>query len=331
MSGLPRRVIVTTVPFGTIDPRPLELLQQAGIECVINPLGRKLRAEEVGDVIRGFPVVVAGTEIIDAATIRSCPDLRAICRVGIGLDGVDLLAARRQSVAVSYTPDGPSAAVGELTVGLILDLLRGIGRADRSLRGGVWTRVTGRRIATSVVGIVGMGRIGKRVARHLRNGFPGVRILANDIAPDSEARALDVEWVEKEEIWRRCDVITLHVPLGRDTVGMISAKQIEMMRPDAVLVNTARGGIINEADLAHTLAQGRIAGAAIDVFVDEPYGGPLVQHDNAVLTCHMGSMTADCRVRMELEAVMEAIRFLDGQPLASPVPEGEYEARSEAQ
>jgi len=325
MRSLPRRVLVTTVPFGTIDPTPLQLLKAAKIECVINPLGRKLKASEVGDMIRDFPVIIAGTEIISAEAMESAAGLKAICRVGIGLDGIDLMAARRLGVSLSYTPNGPSAAVSELTIGHMISLLRGVAEADRGLRAGQWQRVTGRRLGCSVVGVVGVGRIGKRVIRHLQGGFPGVRILANDIKPDAEALAIPgVEWVEKEMIWRDCDVITLHVPLTAQTYGLVGAKEFAAMRPEAVLINTARGGIANEVALADALRSGQIARAAIDVFVEEPYVGELIEFDRALLTCHMGSMTVDCRVRMEVEATEEAIRFLDGVALANPVPEDEY-------
>jgi D-3-phosphoglycerate dehydrogenase len=318
----PLRAIVTTVPFGAIDPTPLRLLREAGVELVINPLNRKLKASEVRDVIRGFPVVIAGTETISAETMAACPELKAICRVGIGLDSVDLMAARRLGISVSYTPDGPSPAVAELTIGLIIDLLRGIGIADRGLRQGLWNRFTGSRIANSTVGVVGVGRIGKRVIRHLQGGFPGIRILAHDHRRDP---TLDgITWVDKETLLRESDVVTLHIPLGVETLNWCGAGELAQMKPTAVLVNTARGGIVNEAALAAALRGGVIRAAAMDVFCEEPYKGELAELENILLTCHMGSMTADCRARMEIEATEEAIRFLTGQPLRSPVPEEEY-------
>lgn len=317
-----KRVLVTTVPFGTIDDTPLRLLAEAGVELVINPLGRKLKETEVAEALRGFSVVIAGTETINAQAMEANPQLKAICRVGIGLDSVDLVAARRLGIAVSYTPDGPSPAVAELTIGLIVDLLRGVGPADRGLRQGQWTRHTGRRIATSTVGVLGVGRIGRRVIRHLQGGFAGVTILANDIRPDP---TLDgIEWVDKETLYRRADVITLHLPLAADTRNLITARQLAQMRPGAILINTARGGIVDEDDLTRALQSGPLAAAAVDVFCEEPYRGLLAGLENALLTCHMGSMTADCRVRMEVEAVREAVRFLSGQPFATPVPDEEY-------
>lgn len=320
--SLPMKALVTTVPFGTIDDTPLRLMAEAGVELVINPLGRKLKETEVAEALRGFPVVIAGTEVINAQAMQDNPQLKAICRVGIGLDSVDLQAARRFGIAVSYTPDGPSPAVAELTVGLIIDLLRGVGPADRGLRRGQWNRHTGRRIAGSTIGVIGVGRIGRRVIRHLQGGFVGVRILANDVIPDPTLDA--VEWVDKNTLYRQSDVITLHLPLAADTRNLITVRELSVMKPGAVLINTARGGIVNEADLAEVLRRGPLSAAAVDVFCEEPYQGELAGLENALLTCHMGSMTSDCRVRMEVEATREAIRFLQGLPFTSPVPDAEY-------
>ncbi|HUC60475.1 MAG TPA: phosphoglycerate dehydrogenase [Alphaproteobacteria bacterium] len=322
MTAFPKRAAVTTAPFGALDPAPLELAAAAGVALTLNPYGRRLQAHEVAGFLKDHPVVIAGTEPLNEAVMDACPGLKAICRVGVGLDSVDLSAARRRGIAVSYTPDAPSTAVAELAVGLILDLLRGVAPADRALRQGEWTRTTGARIARSTVGVLGVGRIGRRVIHHLLGGFPGVRVLAHDLNPDL---SLDgVEWVDKETIYRTADVVTVHLPLTAATKDLIGARELAAMRPSAVLVNTARGGIVNERDLAAALAQGVIQAAAIDVFEHEPYKGPLAQSPRTLLTCHMGSMTADCRAQMETEAMREAIRFLAGEPFASPVPDEEY-------
>jgi D-3-phosphoglycerate dehydrogenase len=321
------RVLVTTVPFGEASREPIDLLQAARIEYLLNPLGRRLKPDEVAQLIsQGFDVVIAGTETIDADALRGAPGLKLIARVGIGLDSIDLVAARSFNIAVTYTPDGPSTAVAELAIALMLDRLRNVSGADRGLRAGHWNRFMGRRLSTCTVGIVGVGRIGKNVIRHLARGFPGVKILANDTAPDLEfGRQFGVEWVEKEQIYRWSDIVTLHIPLTPETKGLIGAHELGLMSREAVLINTARGGIVSEDELALALNERKIAGAAVDVFSDEPYSGPLAEIDNCVLTCHMGSMSRDCRTKMEMEATKEAVRFLEGLPPLSPAPESEYE------
>jgi D-3-phosphoglycerate dehydrogenase len=319
-----RRVLITTVPFG-VERRPLELLESEGIEYVINPIGRRLKEDELAAMAADFGVIIAGTEPITAAVMDAAPHLRLISRVGIGLDSVDLAAARARDILVSYTPEAPSPAVAELAVGLMLALLRDIPGADRVMRDGVWRRTMGRRLANMTVGIIGVGRIGKRVIRHLSGGFPGVGILANDLEPDLGFGArYGVEWADKDAIYRSADIVSLHLPLTAHTCALITAREIGLMKAGALLVNTSRGNMINEKDLAAALRAGRIAGAAIDVFEREPYSGELATIDRCVLTCHMGSMSEDCRARMELEATEEAIRFLRGETLLHVVPDSEY-------
>src|SRR5712691_1147475 len=318
-----RRVLITTIPFGEVDRRPLDLLESAGIDYVINPIGRRLRTEELADMIGDVDVLIAGTEPITAAVMDRANRLRLISRVGIGLDSVDLPAARERDILVSYTPDAPAPAVAEMTMGMILSLLRSLAQADRAMRGGVWHRIVGRRLSESTVGVIGVGRVGKRLIRHLQGFAPG--ILANDLVPDHEfGIAHRVEWVEKETIYRETDIITLHLPLTPLTRNLITRRELDMMKPDAVFINTSRGGMVNEHDLAQALKQGRLAGAALDVFGQEPYSGELVTIENCLLTCHMGSMAKDCRAQMELEATEEAVRFFKGEPLRLLVPEDEY-------
>ncbi|MBL4700863.1 MAG: phosphoglycerate dehydrogenase [Phycisphaeraceae bacterium] len=317
------QVVVTTIPFGAVNPKPLQALEQAGLKYEINPLGRKLRPEEVASVIGDADIIIAGTEPITAKVMEACQNLKAICRVGIGLDSVDLIAARKRGIAVSFTPDGPSPAVAELTIGLMIDLLREVTKADRNVRAGTWIRKAGRRLSECTVGIIGCGRIGGGVIRHLSGGFPGVKILANDLKENSEFDNI-VTWADKERIYAECDVISLHVPLTPETKNLVGSAEFSCFKKNAVLLNTARGGVVNEAELAIALRSGQLATAAIDAFEDEPYEGELCNLENTVLTCHLGSMTEDCRANMEIEATEDAIRFAQGMAFASPVPEDEY-------
>jgi D-3-phosphoglycerate dehydrogenase len=320
-----RRVLITTVPFGEADRAALDLLEADGIEYVINPIGRRLREDELIELIQGFGIVIAGTEPITEKVIASAPHLGLIARVGIGLDNVHLPSARDRGIQVTYTPDAPSAAVAELTIGQMISLLRGLSLADRNMHNGIWHRTMGARLSQVTVGLIGLGRVGRLVARHLSGGFSGVRILANDIAPDLDfGRAHQIEWLEKEQIYREADIISLHLPLTPLTRNLITMREIEMMKKNVLLINTSRGNMINERDLVLSLRAGRIAGAAIDVFEREPYTGELGILENCLLTSHMGSMSQDCRARMEIEATQEAVRFLRGEPLKGIVPESEY-------
>jgi D-3-phosphoglycerate dehydrogenase / 2-oxoglutarate reductase len=319
------KVLITTVPFADRNRLPLELLEGAGIDYVINPLGRKLKEPELAELVSDVDVLIAGTELISDMVMGCGRRLKLISRVGVGLDGVDLVSAERRGIAVSYTPEAPAPAVAELTVGLMLSLLRGVHVANAQMHRGEWQRHFGRRIPEVTIGIIGTGRIGGRVLRRLA-AFGTPRVLVNDLVPDpSVAPALKLEWVDKEDLYRHADVISFHVPMTPLTRNMVRREQLEQMKPDALLINTARGGIINEGDLADVLAAGHLGGAAIDVFEHEPYIGPLAGFDRCLLTSHMGSMSVDCRTRMEIEATEEAVRFLTGRPLAAAVPATEYE------
>ena len=317
------RVLITTVPFGEVDPISLRLLDDAGLDYVINPIGRRLTEAELVDLVRGFDCLIAGTEPITERVMAAAPRLRLISRVGVGLDNVDLTAARARGVTVAYTPEGPADAVAELTIGLTLSLLRGVHLANRAIREGVWQRIQGRRLAKATVGVVGVGRIGRRVVR-LLSAFGGP-VLVNDVVPVGLEET--VRWVDKTTLYREADVVTLHVPLTAQTRNLIRDAELAVMGPGTFLVNTCRGGVVDEAALARALREGALAGAAVDTFADEPYHGELVGIETCVITPHMGSMSADCRLAMETGATRNVLAFLAGDPLDEPVPEAEYEMR----
>ncbi len=325
-----KKILVTTVPFAERDKSPLDRIKNAGITCLINPIGRRLKEDELIDLIGDVDVLIAGTEPITNKIMSKAPRLKLISRVGVGLDGVDLLAARQRGIQVSYTPDAPAPAVAELTLGLMLALMRFTHLANADMHSGIWKRHFGLRACDVTLGLIGCGRIGGRLIRLLGPlGFK--RILVNDTDPTIDlGRELNVEKAEKIDLFRNSDLISVHVPLSKQTFNMIDRPEMLQMRAGAMLVNTARGGIINEQALADFLTEGRLSGAAIDVFEEEPYAGPLAKIKNCLLTAHMGSMSVDCRTRMEVEATEEAVRFLTGQKLLGIVPEAEYELRKQA-
>tara|TARA_B100001123_G_C15341298_1_gene1035042 strand:- start:3866 stop:4852 length:987 start_codon:yes stop_codon:yes gene_type:complete len=321
------RALITTVPFGKVDPVSLQTLDEAGIEYVINPIGRRLTEEELISLIPGFDILIAGTEPITERVMKAGGELKLISRVGVGLDNVDLLAARSLGIAVAYTPEGPADAVAELTIGLSLSLLRGVHLANAAIRQGVWNRFQGQRLGSVSVGVVGVGRIGRRVIRLFR-AF-GAEIYANDLV----TAELDepVQWVDKPTLFKEVDLVTLHVPLTQRTRNLVDSEQLASMKPGAFLINTCRGGVVNEAALVTALRAGQIAGAAIDTFVNEPYHGDLVNVETCLITTHMGSMAADCRVSMECGAALNAVAFLSGKPCNELVPNSEYELRRSEQ
>ena len=321
------KVLITTVPFADKNKLPIELLKKENISYFINPLGRKLKENELADMVDDFDVIIAGTEPITEKVMMRASKLKLISRVGIGLDSVDLLAAERLGIQVSYTPDAPAPAVAELSVGIMLTLLRYAHIANSRMHQGLWNRYFGRRLSKVTVGIIGAGRIGRGVIDLLAS-FKPCKILVNDI--NSEIKFTSMPWVEhtsKETIYQEADLISLHVPLTSETKNMICYDDLKRMKKDALIINTSRGGIINELDLVKALNEDHLAGAAIDVFEQEPYNGELQNIERCILTSHMGSMSVDCRSLMEIEATEEAVRFLTGHPLIGRVPAEEYDVQ----
>jgi D-3-phosphoglycerate dehydrogenase / 2-oxoglutarate reductase len=323
-------VLITTVPFGAKNREPLDLLKQAGATYVINPLNKKLTEDELCTLVADAEIIIAGTEPITEKVMSSAPNLKLISRVGIGLDNVDLLAAEKKNILVSYTPDAPAPAVAELTIGLMLSTLRATHVSNARMHAGNWHRHFGRRLSENTIGIIGAGRIGSKVLKHLQ-GFGNPKILLNDLNPITQiSDSFEVEWVEKEEIYREADIISLHVPLTGLTKSMMSKVELLKMKQDAILINTARGGIVNESDLYEVLQEGHLSGVAVDVFEQEPYQGPLMEIERCLLTSHMGSMSVDCRAQMEIEATEEAVRFIANEPLKNTVPKEEIESQRES-
>ena len=326
------RVIITTAPFAEKNKFPFEMLNESGISFTLNQFGRKLTEAELISMVNNAEAIIAGTEPITEKVLQKAPKLRHISRVGVGLDNVDLIAAKKRGIIVSYTPEAPAPAVAELTIGLMIALLRKTDQANLLMHQGRWERFMGRRISEVTLGLIGVGRIGGRVLRRLR-GFGTPKVLVNDLLADqSLSKAipeLKLEWVSKEVIFQQADLISLHLPLTSKTKGMVGPKEFAAMKPDALLINTSRGGVVDEEALFQALKADKIGGAAIDVFEKEPYDGPLKELPNCLLTSHMGSMSQDCRTRMEIEATEEAIRFLLNKPLLSPVPQEEYDLQKE--
>ena len=318
------KVLVSTVPFGEVGRRPIEMLEEAGLDWEMNPLGRRPTEAELAELIEGFEVIISGLESITEDVMDRAPGLRFISRATVGLETIDLNAARERGISIAHTPGANSQAVAELTVHHLLSLLRHVAQVDGALRRGEWDQLMGRELSEITVGVLGVGRIGKRVIRHLSSFGP--KFMANDIAPDKTfGEKFEVQWAEKEEIFREADVVTLHLPATSSTFGLIGERELSMMKPGTLLINTARGVIVDEGALAAALRSGHLGGAAVDVFHEEPYKGELTQLPNCILTPHVGARTRVSRLQMELEAAENVICFLQGKPVPGLVPEDQYE------
>jgi len=313
------KLFVSTHPFSSTSSIPIQLIQENNIELSVNEHGRKITSEELANDIKDAEILVAGTEKITEEVLKNAPNLKLISRVGIGLDGIDFELCKKYGVRVAYTPDAPTMAVAELCVAMILDLARKVTYTNNNLKEtSNWNRYMGMLLYGKTVGILGMGRIGKSLV-HLLSSF-NVKFKVYDTKPDlAFGRLYNVDFVSKKELLNVSDIVSVNVPLKSDTINYIGRNELRQMQDHAILINSARGGIINESELYIALKDGLISAAAIDVFEIEPYEGNLKELDNCLLTCHMGASTINSRTDMEVQAIEEAIRYKNNQPLKNEV------------
>jgi D-3-phosphoglycerate dehydrogenase / 2-oxoglutarate reductase len=303
------KVLVSSRSFGVVKGS-VERLKNAGLEVILNTSGKKPTEDElISWVKQDVTGIIAGTEDITEKVMENGKSLRAISRYGVGMDNVDLGAAKKRGIKVCNTADAPTQAVAELTLSLMLDLCHKVSETDRRMHAGKWTQEMGRNLSGKKIGIVGLGRIGKRVIELLQPFRP--QIIAYDIYPDKEyASANNVRFMSLEGLLAECDIVSLHASLGDKSRYLLSEKELSSMKHEAFIVNTARGGLIDEQALIKALKERKIAGAALDVFGKEPYSGELANLENVILTPHIGSYTLETRSDMEKESVENLLSAL---------------------
>lgn len=292
-------IIISTSSFNVDDNPGIDRLRAAGLSIATNPFGRKLTEAEIGDLLTDSVVgLLAGVEPLTAQVLTNARRLTVVSRLGVGLDSVDQEAAAKRNISVFSTPDAPVDAVVEMTLGLMLATLRQIPAADRQVRAGDWPRLKGRLLKSRTVGILGLGRIGSRVAS-LCAAF-GAEVVAHDpIAADT---ASTVSRLELRDLLAQADIVSLHMPYSAATHHVINGESLAAMKPGAILINTARGNLVDEKALLEALQSGQLAGAGLDVFETEPYTGPLRDLSQVVLTPHLASSAIESRRQMECEA-----------------------------
>lgn len=297
------KIAITTTSFGEYDSSPLDLCKAKGFEVILNPYKRQIQTDELIELCRDAIGLIAGTELISEEILLKLKSVKVISRCGAGLDNVDLAAAQRLGVKVFNTPNAPTLAVAELTVGLILNLLRKINRMDNLLRAGNWEKIMGSLLYQKNVGIIGFGRIGRKVAELLKP-FDCQIAYADPFVKDG---LLGLRQLPLADLLKWADIVSLHVSTKNKLLG---EEEIRLMKETAWLVNVSRGGVVDEGALLLHLKEKKIAGAAIDVFENEPYEGALKELDNVVLTPHVGSYAKEARSRMEMEAVENMLEGL---------------------
>ena len=300
-------ILITTSSFGKQDSSLLQILLENGLSYKLNLYARKLTEPEVSELIEQHQPVgmIAGVEPLTRKVLEKAKTLKVISRAGIGMDSVALQAAKDLGIVVTNTPDAPTIPVAELTLGMILSLLRRIHISDASIRHGEWIRPMGNLLHGKTVGLIGCGRIGSYLAG-LLSSF-GCKILGCDPFVN---KSDNFSLIGLEKILSDADIISLHIPYSQENHHFINAERIQNMKKGSLLINAARGGLIDEDALYNALSSGYLGGAAMDCFEEEPYAGKLKDLDSVLLTAHIGSYAQEGRILMERQAVENLLREL---------------------
>jgi D-3-phosphoglycerate dehydrogenase len=324
---MPSKWIVcsTAVTFGRAK-EPVERLQAAGCEVRLNPYGRPLHKNELSEFARDADAIILGNDTLPASVIKKFKKLKIIARYGVGFDGVDIAEARDMGIEVTYAPAANREETADFTFGLILDLERHISQMIIDTRSGKWNKITGTSLYGKTIGIIGVGQIGTAVARRAM-GF-GMDILGYDIEQRNEPTVYGVVYTTLNDLLRRSDVITIHLPLDDSTKNLIGARELKLVKPGSILINTARAGIVRHGALDHALQTGKLAGFAIDVFSQEPpEHQPYYDYENVLVTPHVAGHTVEAARRMGNIVVDNILAVKDGVLPPDPVtPQHLYES-----
>lgn len=299
------KILITTSSFGKNDKKPLELMEEKGFEYIINPYGRKITEDELIQLIEQYKpdYLIAGTEKITSKALDCMkPYVKMISRCGIGMDGIDLDYAKKNNLPVTNTPDAPTISVAELTLGVILDLLRKISFADNSVKSGEFQKPMGNLLHKKTVGLLGCGRIATCLSKLL---IPFECTIIGYDPFISEHKTIKLK--SFDEVVQEADILSLHIPYTEENKYIINKNILSKMKPTAYLLNLSRGGLVEENDLLEALKSNVIAGAGLDCYEKEPYDGELTKFDNVILTSHIGSYAQEARLKQEIESVMNIV------------------------
>lgn len=309
-----RTVLVTARAFRDAPGEHWSILDRAGCQVKLSSYPGRLEEIALAEMIAECDGAIVGTEPITAGVMACAPRLRVLSRFGVGVDSVDLAAATDAGIVVTATAGANATAVAEMVIGFVLALARGIPRYDARTKRGDWRREVGVEIAGKTLGIVGLGRIGKEAS--LRARALGMQVVYSDpVRPAREEEAaLGVAHLALPDLLRESDFVSLHAPLAPETVRMIGASELALMRPSAYLINTARGELVDEAALSEALRKGGLAGAALDVRTVEPsQPDDLLCLDSVILTPHAGSQTQEAILNMSIAAARNVVSVLNGE------------------
>ena len=322
------RVLIAPQPLAALEGPFKELLRGVGFDMTYPPRPAQMTEDELLQALPGISATIAGSEPYTRRVLAASPALRVIARAGVGYDAVDLAAATEHGVAVAIAPGTNQDAVAEHTFAMILALAKRLVGQHNAVKAGGWPRQANLPVRGRTLGIVGLGRIGKAVA--VRGEAFGMRLLAYEPFPGADFVARHhVTLAPLEQLLREADFLTLHLPLTPESRQLINRRTLALVRPSCFLINTARGGLVYEADLVEGLRGGRLAGAALDVFEEEPprADNPLLALDNVVLTPHGAGVDVQSRDDMALSAAQAIVRLSCGEWPAEQIVNPEVRSR----
>ena len=304
-----KKIFVALSTFAEYGREPLWLLDRSGIGYSMNRLGRRLIREEIVDLGKGAAGIIAGVEPYDAPVLERLPELKCISRCGVGVDNIDLDLAQKRNIVIRNTPDVVVRPVVELTIAMIFDLMRKLSLHTCRMWRREWKKTAGNLLAGKTVGILGLGRIGRNVSETLVK--LDAKVIGTDIHPDNAwAEKNGVRVVSLNELLVKSDILSLHLSVLPQNPFVLGREEIALMKEGAWMVNVSRGNFVDETVLFDALKSGRLAGAAMDVFPEEPYTGPLCNLDNVIMTPHVATLTKESRMQMETEAVQNLLETL---------------------
>lgn len=293
------KIAVGASSFAASSEKAMNLLLDKGIEVIKNPYGRKLTTEETIQHLQDVDGLLAGLEPLNEEVFAHTPDLKAIARIGIGMDSVDIEAAKKHGIKVSNTPDAPTKAVAEMALAALLTMGHEIIPSNEDVHNGVWKKRIGFSLIGLNVAFIGYGRIGRQFAKHLKALGSNIIVYDPFLPELSEA--------DMETALKKADVVTIH---ASGNTEIITPDKFECMKDGVVLMNCSRGGLVNEDALYENLKNGKVSQFWGDVFWEEPYQGKLLECNNAILTPHISTYNSLCRESMETEAVSNILRDL---------------------
>lgn len=312
---MPYKVVVATRSFGTTSEEPWHVLAKGDCEPIVVDISQ-VTDEEFGELLRDADGLIVGRRPVTAEIIASASRLKVISMHGVGVDHIDLEAAKPQGVAVANCPDANFNSVADLTLGLMLAVARQIPQASQAVQRGEWGRFSGVEIWEKTLGLVGLGRIGCGVARRAA-GFRMSVLVYDPYLAVSRVEEVGGRAVSLDELLAEADFVSLHAPLNEETLHMMNREALRRMKPTAYLINTSRGELVDEEALYEALTQGVIAGAALDVFTKEPPSdSPLLGLPNVVATPHIGGHSREATTNASITSARNVVQALQtGEPV----------------